>query len=418
MLTLKHRKKKRKTIKKKNVKKQVSLINNNSGSPRIRDNFESGSIIQNKIYKHDNITMFDLEFRYDTPNKSKDKSDIASSWFYFCVENVELKKCRFLINKLPILHKDTWKYYNAVYSYDNKNWHYIKNTKMNHLCLDIKFTPIQNSIYIAYYIPFKKGNHNYIKKILSENVKKIAKNSSDFKNNLKYKKIKIGKSAKDMPITCYKVFNKEQENSKKNLWLISGQHPNETIGQYTLMGFIERFIECDFDICEYYNIYIIASCNPDGNYYGNSRFNLNGYNLNRAWKKTIKSKTPEVYYIKRAIETYGCDFLIDLHGDEQSKRHFITYYNEKDDTVEKIKKLLYKKNENFQLEDFYKKADHNPVDYADYYASTILDGIAFTLESAIQHKKYKTQKNINKGILNEPIELGKDLYDAIIESVE
>ena len=137
MLTLKYRKKRRKTIKKKNVKKQVSLISNNSGSPRIRDKFESGSIIQNKIYKHNNINIFELEFKYDTPNKSKDSGDIPSSWFYFCVENIELKKCRFLINKLPILHKDTWKYYNAVYSYDNKNWHYIKNTKMNHLCLDI-----------------------------------------------------------------------------------------------------------------------------------------------------------------------------------------------------------------------------------------------------------------------------------------
>ena len=92
---------------------------------------------------------------------------------------------QYIIQNIRTYFND-WCSFKVCYSYDNKNWNYIKNTKMNHLCLDIKFTPIQNSIYIAYYIPFKKANHNYIKKILSENVKKISKKGTGFGNNLKY----------------------------------------------------------------------------------------------------------------------------------------------------------------------------------------------------------------------------------------
>lgn len=403
-------KRKNKTIKK-NKKLNISLHSN--AEPVVQSNFEGGSIIQKKMITKQKKTTFILEFEYDTPHKSG-KDDIASSWFYFSVNHVLFKNCDFFINNAPILHNQTWRYYEAMYSYNNKDWKYLKNTKFDSESLSFSIKPTENKIYFAYYIPFKKKDSNAIRLMLEESF--LTK-----RNNFRLKKINIGKSVMGIPMFAYKISNKKYEKCNKNLWLLAGQHPNETIGIYTLKGFLLKLLKDNAELCKQYNIYCVIQCNPDGNYYGKSRLNYKGFNLNRCWIKTKYQECPEVFNLKRAIENYGCNMLIDFHGDEQTKKHFITYndsYNEKhNQTIEEIKAIISNRNENFQINDFYLEdtleKQHNPSGTADDYGESILNAISFTIEGAIQHKKYKTKKYVDSNILKESYKFGSDIYVAV-----
>lgn len=64
--------------------------------------------------------------------------------------------------------------------------------------------------------------------------------------------------------------------------------------------------------------------NPDGVIIGNSRCNLNGFDLNRQWKNPNKFEAPEVFNLKQKILSYEgrIAMFIDLHGHSKKKSVF------------------------------------------------------------------------------------------------
>jgi len=52
-------------------------------------------------------------------------------------------------------------------------------------------------------------------------------------------------------------------------------------------------------------------------YAGHLRTNAAGANLNREWADPVdKDRAPEVFLVKQAMREAGCDFFVDVHGDE------------------------------------------------------------------------------------------------------
>lgn len=45
--------------------------------------------------------------------------------------------------------------------------------------------------------------------------------------------------------------------------------------------------------------------NPDGVIHGNYRSNISGFDLNRKWENPSKLYQPEIYHIKKMIETFN-----------------------------------------------------------------------------------------------------------------
>lgn len=405
---IKH-KRKNKTIKK---SKKLYLENNNK-EPIIKSNFESGSIIQHKLLITENKIKFFLEFDYDYPNNNNEE---YSGWFYFSVSNVLFKNCDFVLEK-PLIKGGSWKNYRPVYSYNNKNWKYLKNVYFNTETLKFSIKPSENKIFIAYYIPFKKRDYNNFKGILE---KSFLFNNSKL-SNYKCKKIQIGYSFKNQPIFFYKITDKRYEKHNQNLWLIAGQSSIETMGIYTLKGFILRLIKDNASICKKYNIYFIIQCNPDGNYYGKSYVNSKGYNLKYNWLDTKYNKTPEVFLIKKAIEAYGCNMLINIECENSTTNHYISYkskynphHNEK---IEKVNEILETKNKNFIAKDCLKDDSNLESKYVNDSIKTIVDygemflnATTFTVKSAIQNNNHSIYKDKKIGILYEPYKLGSDLY--------
>ena len=182
----------------------------------------------------------------------------------------------------------------------------------------------------------------------------------------------IGKSVKGKPIYMKKIGRGETK-----VWLVSGQHPGETINSWILEGFIKRLMERKM-LLKKYTFFIIPNANPDGNIKGNWYTTSQGYNMNRNW---FNNKSKEVKVIKKQLNKYGYDLVFDLHGDEGCKKHFlVARLTDKHPLHDKINKALNKRNKHFQLKNFYNEK----------YMKTVNDTLddftgGITVEGALKH---------------------------------
>ena len=353
--------KKNKKIRKNKTMKKKAL--------RISSNFESGNI----IYKKTKDNVVDLEIREEPyPKWTKRK---YKNWFYFKASNLS-GKTTFNIYKIRNYFND-WKGYNVCYSYDNKNWKRLKtkvNIKKKKLTWEIN--PKKSTIWFAFYPPYPFSKS---KKLLP---------------NMKT----IGYTKDKRPILMKKI-----GNGPKRVWLISGQHSGETINSWILEGFVKRLLERKSALKKKYTFFIIPNANPDGNVRGHWYVTSKGINLNRDW---LNPKSPEVKAIKKQMDKYGYDLVFDLHGDEGCKNHFLANsYGCKHPLHDIINKKLNKKNKHFQLKNYYSAAYMKGAkDTLDDYTRGI------TMEGCMKHPLYD-----HKTVQDEPLKIGKDLLDTLIE---
>ena len=355
--------KNKKNIKNKTIKNKCSRI-------RISSNFESGNIIY-KGCKNNIINLEINEEPYYKPVKRK-----YQNWFYFKVSNIKSTTV-FNINKIRNYDND-WHGFTVCYSYDNKNWKRLMNTKVNikKKSLTWKINPKKSTIWFAYYPPYPFSKS---KKLLP---------------NMKT----IGYTRDKNPILMKKI-----GNGPKRVWLISGQHPGETINSWMLEGFVKRLLERKSRAIKKYTFFIIPNANPDGNIKGYWYVTSKGINLNRDWLHTM---SPEVKAIKKQLDKYGYDLVFDLHGDEGCKNHFLVrnYYCNHN-LFDIINTKLNRKNKHFQLKNFYSaKYMKGPRDTLDDYTRGI------TVEGCMKHPLYN-----HKTLQNESLKIGKDLLDVLLE---
>jgi broad specificity phosphatase PhoE len=110
-------------------------------------------------------------------------------------------------------------------------------------------------------------------------------------------------------------------------WLIGRQHPGETMAEWWMKGLLQRLLDptdsLARSLCTLATFYVVPNMNPDGTFKGYLRTNSSGANLNREWAPTgnhlapTLQASPEVYCVLNMLERTGCDFFLDVHGDEQ-----------------------------------------------------------------------------------------------------
>ena len=184
--------------------------------------------------------------------------------------------------------------------------------------------------------------------------------------------------------------------------MISGQHPGETINSWMLEGFYKRMLERKKNLFKKYTFYIIPNANPDGNQRGYWYVNAKGINLNRDWDK-FKSK--ETNIIRKQLDKIGYYLVLDLHGDEGCKNHFLVELKNSHPMFDKFNKSINKKNKHFQMENYYKPKYMKEVnDTLDEYTMGI------TVEGSMKHPIYN-----HKTIQDEALKIGKDIADVLDE---
>lgn len=127
----------------------------------------------------------------------------------------------------------------------------------------------------------------------------------------------IGRSIEGRPLRMLELCN---IGSKKNILVISRQHPPEVTGYFAMQAFVDELTD-DSKLarrfCSEYAVFVIPLMNPDGVDNGNWRHNMGGIDLNRDW---TTFNQPEDRYVseflkKREADTGGKFYFgIDFHS--------------------------------------------------------------------------------------------------------
>jgi len=269
---------------------------------KISSNFDSGNIIVKSTKKADDIR---LEIHLD--NNSH-----FYQWFHFRLSGAEGKACTLkIINAGEAAFKKGFEDYRVCVSYDREHWFRIA-TKFDGKVLSWDHTPDKGAVYYAYFAPYSMERHADLVAGISESPLVAAK--------------VLGHTLDGQDLDLLVIGNPGAK-PKKIYWVTSRQHPGETMAEWWMEGFLERLVDehdpVSRKLLDDVRFYVIPNINPDGSRRGHLRTNAIGMNLNREWDKSSMENSPEVYLTLKAMDKYGMDFHLDVHGDEGLPYNFL-----------------------------------------------------------------------------------------------
>ncbi len=234
-----------------------------------------------------------------------------SQWFHFKLQSTKFTEHRLLICDLEnSAYPDGWPGYQALASYDRDEWFRVDTAYEDHNLI-IDFVPEYDSVYFAYFIPYSYERHQDF----------ISQAQMSFECELRH----LGFTLDNRDMSLLVIG--EEAQGKNKIWITARQHPGESMAEWLAEGVVRRLLDEDDGVAkELLNnnvFYIIPNMNPDGSARGHLRTNAVGTNLNREWADPSLDKSPEVYYTLKAMDEYGVDMLLDIHGDEALPYNFV-----------------------------------------------------------------------------------------------
>lgn len=232
-------------------------------------------------------------------------------WFHFKLQSTKFVEHKLVIGELDkTSFQEGWSGYQAVASYDREEWFRVETEYVNN-SLVIDFVPEYDSVYFAYFVPYSYERHQDF----------ISSAQMSFDCELRH--IGFTLDNRDMSLL---VIGEEAEGKNK-IWITARQHPGESMAEWLVEGLVRRLLDEDDGIAkkllEDNVFYIIPNMNPDGSVRGHLRTNAVGVNLNREWAEPSLDKSPEVFHTLKAMDHYGVDMLLDVHGDEALPYNFV-----------------------------------------------------------------------------------------------
>ena len=137
-------------------------------------------------------------------------------------------------------------------------------------------------------------------------LKKIAQNILEADYQLE----KIGESVKARDIFVIKP--RKLDPSKKTILMLVRHHGDEGTANWILEGFIGPYLK-NTELLNQTQIIIYPMINPDG-VANRTRYNANGYDLNRTWGQGIDEVKIISRHLKTLIPLNKIDFLLDMHS--------------------------------------------------------------------------------------------------------
>jgi murein tripeptide amidase MpaA len=264
----------------------------------ISSSFDAGNI---RVVSQDGTTA-DLEI-------VKDHMSDFYQWFYFRLAGGAGTEVTLRItNCAGSAYPNGWPDYKAVLSLDREEWVRITDTKYADGVLTMKFTPPQDPVWIAYFAPYSMERHHDL-------VTQMAALPG-----VGYKS--LGKSLDGQDIDCLTI----GEGSLK-VWLYARQHPGESMAEWWMEGALEKLADEDDPVARVLRkectFRVVPNMNPDGSRRGHLRTNAAGANLNREWHAPTAERSPEVLWVRNAMDGTGVDFAMDVHGDEAIPANFL-----------------------------------------------------------------------------------------------
>ncbi len=264
--------------------------------------FDSGNIV---VLRADDPTDIELEIR---PDAGEDHFQ----WFHYRVSGARDTSLTMRIsNARRASYPEGWKDYRACASYDRDHWFRVP-TRYEGGELIIDHTPEHDGVYYAYFAPYSLDRH--------------ADMVADAQCVEGVTLHRLGASVDGRDLDLLRVG--EPSSDKRACWIISRQHPGESMAEWFVEGLLARLLDDEDGIArevrERATLYIVPNMNPDGSTRGHLRNNAAGANLNRQWEEPSVERSPEVYFVRKKMEETGVDFFLDVHGDEALPYNFIS----------------------------------------------------------------------------------------------
>jgi len=232
-------------------------------------NFESGNI--------STVTQIDSNYF-----EVRSREDIGGRWFYFRISGV---KNKFI--KVKILNSDVNR---PFYSYDNKEFQRFSSSEAPIINYFQK-TFEKDTVYVSYYVPYTFSH-------LMSKIAEWKQHSFVYVDTIGYTQMNL--PMQEIVITDPFI---PYEN-KIGVWIHARTHPGETPSSFQFEGIVNELLKDD-DVINYYKkhvvFHLIPFTNPDGVFYGRSRTNFNGVDVEREWNKPMAETCLEVQAMKNRM---------------------------------------------------------------------------------------------------------------------
>lgn len=261
----------------------------------------------------------DLQIRLDPHTEGTDETSHAM-WFYFRVANARGKECKFrIMNASKCSYPSAWTGYWTTCSYDLERWFRVPTTYAKPAeggadeVLSFTTTPTQDVAWFAYWAPYTYEQHQKL-------ITRCMQSPS-----VRVRSIGKTLDGRDLDLVT-------AGTGRLRAWFTCRQHPGESMAEYWMEGLLGRLLDSDDSLARrllsLFTFFIVPNMNPDGSIRGHLRTNASGANLNREWAPTkdhmapTMERSPEVFLTLQEMGEAGCDFFMDVHGDEELPHNF------------------------------------------------------------------------------------------------
>jgi hypothetical protein len=250
-------------------------------------NFESGNI--NTVTTADSIN-------YSVTTKS----DIGGRWFYFRIKGVKDKFIRVTIATTDVNR--------PMYSYNNRDFvRFTESESPTSQMFQKTFT--EDTVYVAYYTPY---NYSYLQERIVE-----------WKTNSFTRVDTLGFTDHGFPIQQITITDSSvPDSSKYQVWIHARTHPSETPSSWHFDGIVQKLLSDD-EVISFYRqqivFYLIPFTNPDGVYYGRSRTNYNGIDVESNWNKSDAETCKEVKILKQRMLQINSERILSVFNNLHSQ---------------------------------------------------------------------------------------------------
>lgn len=247
----------------------------------------------------------------------KDQIGNQYYWFYIKVLHAGKKSVTIELSNMQGVYRGGphlvyTDYTQPVISNDGEEWKRITEVRYdeNDRMFTFSFTPSSDTAWVAYAHPYSYGRLQQMTDTLDSSELVTTET--------------IGTSVDDRSLTLIKISGSEdREESKKNVFITGMQHAGEDAGGYLIEGLIRFLLSGNnraSSVLDKCNFYLIPMMNPDGIFYGTSRYNWNMEDLNADWDDgwtdtTDTTTEPVVAAVKEWTELFTRDHTIDLFMD-------------------------------------------------------------------------------------------------------
>ena len=337
-------------------------------------NFECGNL-ERAIIKDNN--EYELYINSDTNAVG------MYQWFYFLVENTkENQTINFKImnqtkfskfyaedGMCPVVFSETDYKENILWTHDNinncylskqhdyvhlvkgrsipikgKNESYIMEENYQYYCLSFAYTfkHSNDKVYFAFCHPYPFMRlYRVLSKIetqlFQESVNAACQNVNSLANiqietnEVFYKRNQLCKTTGGLPIECITITEPKKQNPHQYIVITARVHAAEIPASYSveqIMNFLVSSDKVAAALRKQYTFIIVPMLNPDGVVMGNTRYSIEGEDLNRRWDNPSTSFHPAVYYLKEHLRILVSDrseikVYCDLHGHSKRYNSFI-----------------------------------------------------------------------------------------------